>query len=214
MTSIQTSITRRGRLLFLQLQRQILRRRRRNRKSSQRPLIHGKRRSRSQTPVQDIFLIGSVLTCRPSTPSSGHIWTDPLKRQLREFEFYSLLKTLSHSGFEPQSASRLAGSLPLSYRVFLLRKLVLTLHIRTHPSLRVCGHGCVLMAFSSSYSPFERSCYAESMPSLCSSSRGRVGNRPTLPKTFLPQTKSLLSYQRLIANLFACYLNVRPYQYR
>ena len=189
MTSILTPISRRGRLLFLQLQRQLLRRRLRNRKSSQRPQNRRKRRSHFQTLVQDTFHIGNVLTCRPSTPSSGHIWTDPLKRQLREFEFYSLLKTLSHSGFEPQSASRLAGSLPSSYRVFLLWKLVLTLYIRTHSSLRVCGHGCVLMAFSSSYSPFERSCYAESMPSLCSSSRGRVGNRPALPKPFMPQTK-------------------------
>ena len=87
-------MSRRGRLLFLQLQRQLLRRRLRNRKSSQRPQNRRKRRSHFQTLVQDTFHIGNVLTCRPSTPSSGHIWVNHLKRQLREFEQFLSSKNI------------------------------------------------------------------------------------------------------------------------
>ena len=63
--------------------------------------------------------------------------------------FY-LLKTLSYSGFEPQSVSRKSGSLTLSYRVILLQHSFLSFNILIRSSPRVCGHGRVLMAFSSS----------------------------------------------------------------
>ena len=144
------STLRRGRLLIYQLQRLRLRRRLRNRKSSKRLQIESKRHFLFQTPVLGIFRTGSVRMYLPSMPSSGHTWKCILKHQLSEFEQFLFLKTLSIAGFKPPSASRKSESLQLCYRVIYFKYSFLSFYIRIYPSPRVCGHGCVLMAFSSS----------------------------------------------------------------
>ena len=174
-------MSRRGRLLFLQLQRQTSRRRLRNRKSSQRPQNRRKRRSHFQTLVQDTFHIGNVLTCRPSTPSSGHIWTGLLKRQLSEFEHFSPSKNIVDLGVRTPvslTKARIVTALlsRLVHTKLVLHSSTFVLHSFFFTYLRI--RSCADDIQQSPYSPFEYSYYAESISSLCSSSRGRVGVCP------------------------------------
>ena len=123
-------------------------------------------------------------------PSSGHTLASILKLQLSEFEHFLLLKTLSSSGFEPQSASRKAESLPLSYHVMLLQTLVLELYIRIYSPFCICGYSRVLMAFSSSLQSLRIILLCREHSYVMLLVTGACGHLPCIAKSHRQSSKS------------------------